>query len=87
MENKRNEIQISMSSKLKELMKLASEYDELGGQASFIGILNFDDDEQIQSAINGEFMKLASIVGSNDDLMQIVVASHIIQDLPEMEDE
>lgn len=89
MENtqRREELRLSIESKMESLKEVVKEYDELGGEINCLSMLYFDNEEIVQAMVVGETKTLGNMILSSDDVTHIIASSVFSSMFEEAEDE
>lgn len=72
MQNKKEEIQIAIQSKMEQIGKLISEYETMGGKVVNATILKYDDEEYHHMALNGTGKDIGELLFSNEHISTII---------------
>lgn len=84
---RREELRISIESKMESLKEVVKEYDELGGGINCLSMLYFDNDEIVKAMVVGETETLGNMILSSDDVTHVVASSVFSSMFEEAEDE
>lgn len=86
MQNKKEEIQIAIEGKMRDIGKLIEEYETLGGEVTNVTLLKYDDNEHHHMAMNGTGEDIGELLFSNEHVSNIIegrtfldMISHIIE--------
>ena len=79
MQNKKEEIQIAIQGKMRDIGKLINEYETLGGKVTNITLMKYDDDEYHHMAMNGIGKEIGELIFSNEHVSEIVEGHTILE--------
>lgn len=79
MQNKKEEIQIAIQGKMRDIGKLIDEYEKLGGTVTNVTLLKYDDDEHHRMAMNGNGKEIGKLIFSNEHVSEIIEGHTILE--------
>ena len=78
MQNKKEEIQIAIEGKMRDIGKLIDEYETLGGKVTNVTLWKYDDNEYHRMAMNGNGKDIGELIFSNEHVLEIVEGHTIL---------
>lgn len=73
MQNKKQEIELAIESKVRSIAELINDYEDLGGKVTHLTMLKYDDSNYHMASVNGFGYDLQDLILGNEDIQKLLV--------------